>query len=508
MCASCDLLCIVSSCQFVANLFREMLTVEKYIFRKILFALSFFVFLPVSCEKTRDEHDEERQALKILTKIRDRSFSWTGASLDRYYESIDHYFDCQEPRFDTFRTLMDSLSAETTFFDLVKIPDKELITDEYLSHRVESAFSVRKYNWAKHLSFRDFCEYILPYRIGNELPEEWWVDYKKHFGPTLDSLSKAESVSITQLVKEINSHLPSPSNYTNYPLGKPDFRASYLKKMIGGSCYDYASLLTFVGRTYGIPMATDFTPQWGNHSYGHAWGAVILGDSTYYYLTDEPLCPAREKGFDWRLVKVYRKMTLPQGEAPGRKSHAEELPPYLRDPRILDVTRLYRDVIDLPIENLWKSGRQRFVTLNVFDGRNWTPIAGARRRGNLVTFHDVGLDCVFLPMYHSGGSPVPAGWPVLLSKDRSMRELHPLTNQLQEVRLTRMNNSNFVQDEYELFFWDGSSWSSLGKEVCDQTTYELHYKNVPQNALLLLHSRRSGMNERIFTYENGKQVWW
>ena len=36
----------------------------------------------------------------------------------------------------------------------------------------------------------------------------------------------------------------------------------------------------------------------------------------------------------------------------------------------------------------------------------------------------------------------------------------------------------------------------------------LHFDNVPDNALLLLHNTTKGKEERIFTYENKKQVWW
>lgn len=32
--------------------------------------------------------------------------------------------------------------------------------------------------------------------------------------------------------------------------------------------------------------------------------------------------------------------------------------------------------------------------------------------------------------------------------------------------------------------------------------------NVPTNALLLLRNHTKGKEERIFTYENGEQVWW
>ena len=37
---------------------------------------------------------------------------------------------------------------------------------------------------------------------------------------------------------------------------------------------------------------------------------------------------------------------------------------------------------------------------------------------------------------------------------------------------------------------------------------KLTYTNVPDNALLLLKDLTKGEEERIFTYENDKQVWW
>ncbi len=58
--------------------------------------------------------------------------------------------------------------------------------------------------------------------------------------------------------------------------------------------------------------------------------------------------------------------------------------------------------------------------------------------------------------------------------------------------------------EYELMYWD-ANWRSLGRTVATQSN--LVYKNVPEGALLLLRNHTAGKEERIFLYENGKQVW-
>ncbi|WP_455966668.1 hypothetical protein [Bacteroides fluxus] len=69
------------------------------------------------------------------------------------------------------------------------------------------------------------------------------------------------------------------------------------------------------------------------------------------------------------------------------------------------------------------------------------------------------------------------------------------------------NDGNFVMlgNEYELFYYD-MKWISLGKQKA--TEYQLIYDNVPVNALLLLKNYTNGDEERIFSYDADRQVWW
>lgn len=67
-------------------------------------------------------------------------------------------------------------------------------------------------------------------------------------------------------------------------------------------------------------------------------------------------------------------------------------------------------------------------------------------------------------------------------------------------------NSIDIGDVYELFYWDGKEWISLGRQTA--TNIRLTYCSVPDKGLYLLRDLTKGKNERIFTYENGKQMWW
>lgn len=70
------------------------------------------------------------------------------------------------------------------------------------------------------------------------------------------------------------------------------------------------------------------------------------------------------------------------------------------------------------------------------------------------------------------------------------------------------NDDNFIVigEVYELFYCDKGDWHSLG--IMTAESGELVNENVPGNALYLLKNRTKGKEERIFTYENDRQVWW
>ncbi|RAV27416.1 discoidin domain-containing protein [Sinomicrobium soli] len=80
--------------------------------------------------------------------------------------------------------------------------------------------------------------------------------------------------------------------------------------------------------------------------------------------------------------------------------------------------------------------------------------------------------------------------------------------QLTKVRFAPRSDTNFilVGDTYELCYWDKDHWVSLGKQVADKQ--KLLYRQVPADGLYLLHNLTKGREERIFTYEHGKQIWW
>ena len=79
---------------------------------------------------------------------------------------------------------------------------------------------------------------------------------------------------------------------------------------------------------------------------------------------------------------------------------------------------------------------------------------------------------------------------------------------INKIIYTPRNDDNNIHagDLYELFYWEYNHWMSLGQQRAIES--KLTYTTVPDNALLLLKDLTKGEEERIFTYENDKQVWW
>lgn len=77
------------------------------------------------------------------------------------------------------------------------------------------------------------------------------------------------------------------------------------------------------------------------------------------------------------------------------------------------------------------------------------------------------------------------------------------------VRFCPRSDTNFIikGDTYELMYWSQNRWNSMGKKVASKYNF-LIYNNVPSGTIYILHNCSHGKEERIFTYENGKQVWW
>ena len=77
-----------------------------------------------------------------------------------------------------------------------------------------------------------------------------------------------------------------------------------------------------------------------------------------------------------------------------------------------------------------------------------------------------------------------------------------------KIKYCPRSDTNFilVGDTYELCYWQSGEWVSMGEQIAKDQY--IRYENAPSDALYILHNLTRGKEERIFTYENGKQIFW
>ena len=85
----------------------------------------------------------------------------------------------------------------------------------------------------------------------------------------------------------------------------------------------------------------------------------------------------------------------------------------------------------------------------------------------------------------------------------------PKPERVSEIEFLFRTDDNSIRegDVYELFYFSEKGKVSLGKQTGTKNGV-LYYHKVPSNALYWLRNETRGREERIFTYENNKQVWW
>lgn len=437
---------------------------------------------------------------------------------------------------------------EQDYANLYKVQDQYAVTSSDIIQNIDNSFIAwEQYPWSKQVSFTDFCEYILPYRLFHEQLGDWRayfsLRYKPlmtHFSNTTNPVKVADSIN-----KELETWFGFNEIFYQYPF---DMGLSQLLQSHIGGCKHMTTLATYALRSMGVPCAVDYAPCYGNRSLGHTWNVVFnqrMEAIPFNAASTEWL----EMGYvfhkqtlDVKLPKVYRQMFSAQASslAMQRKDN-EEIPQLFSDPTCRDVTSEYVDVatVRIPIPAPLQDGT--LVYLCVFDNQNWVPVAWSRSTGGAASFTDVGCDIVYLPSIFQNHTIVPISDPIQLHANGNSKTLRSLKGRAQSVllfdkyppSLTSQNdttNSILPGDIYELFCWENNKWCSLGVKTTNDRKADidslgpdfkktqffgnigdkeyLFYENIPVGSLFLLKNHSRGREERIFTIENSQQIWW
>ncbi|MCF8369356.1 MAG: transglutaminase-like domain-containing protein [Bacteroidales bacterium] len=400
------------------------------------------------------------------------------------------------------------------------LKDYETVTADYLIQNIELAVDEWNNNsWAQHLSFEQFCEYVLPYRSSNEPIEDWRSYFINELAWVKDSVKdETDPVEAACFVNDyIKSWFRFDPRYYEHPtdLGLKEILDNKM-----GRCEDMTNIAIYAMRALAIPVMSDFTPYWANTGNNHAWNAILdKNDSIIIFMGGE--ANPGEYHLGHKMAKVYRKsFAVQENSLPEKMEPWETAPPYLNKNSIYDVTPDYTETKRIKIE-LIKGipDSTNFSYLCVFNSGDWKAIDYTRFYGTKASYSKVGLGVAYLPAFYYDEEIIPAGDAFILTDsgnveykipDGSKRiemNLFSTTQRLTKQTTDFISETEFVKGaEYILYYWN-DKWVEVGRQKA--ANGPLRFMEVPSGAIYWLVEKGSREEERIFTIDkNGKQIWW
>lgn len=286
--------------------------------------------------------------------------------------------------------------------DYETVEDVHAITSDFLIRHIDTQFELyESLPWKEHITFSDFLEYLLPYRIDCE-PLEYIMkaDLRRKFISPEDSVRYFKSdvnfkdkffpidyyYEYTNEAKHIGIMMSTP----NYP-----FPISGRWPL---SCYfnAFSDLMRY--KIMGIPAAYDYVPAWANENTNHAWATRYAHLGVTNDLTIH------------EYSKVYR-LTY---SANHRKDvqDTDNLPSHLTSPFIKDVTDLFTETSDVEVVLHQHNGiKGRNVMVGVFNRQQWYPVAYGEKKGKYATFTKLNDHCIHIPMIFENNQVKYLGYP-------------------------------------------------------------------------------------------------
>lgn len=327
-----------------------------------------------------------------------------------------------------------------------KVYDTQNMTAQSLIANIDAAFSDwRNGCWACHLSFEQFCEFLLPYRVGDEHYEDWRNGLRTRFLGDAARLNDCDERSnsaywaarnVCDALKKFKFHVDDKA----LPHTAVELPVSTLLAMGMGECSNYAKLSTYIMRACGIPVCYDYTPQWPNKAHHHSWNALLNNNGKTIPFLGSDTYPGETERNGEKLAKVFRRTFAyqPNSAFALRKDTTESLPSTFDSPFMKDVSNEYFSGAEITVSIPQSILKRQFAYMAVFDNAQWMPVDFAEiDSSRTATFRDLGREIVYMPVLWGRNGSIPCGKPMLVRADGTTKEFVPDKQNTTTITLER-----------------------------------------------------------------------
>lgn len=328
-----------------------------------------------------------------------------------YRENLPWYADELNMLFDSLEHIYDPLS----FANMYLIKDEDAFSTETFIGYIDEAFQSWENPWSKtFVSFDDFLNHVLPYRNFKEPLEPWREMYTNKYKWVYDTVSPAEDIIRVADRLNVGSELKFSNGFGRYIVS---IAPSDLLKAMYGTCADNSNHKAMIMRSYGIPVAIDFLPIYGNDHNSHYWNAIIDRNGNFISFEEALHDINAFVAYKYKIGKVFRK-SFSKNKALIELVETEKgnTPPVFAPCDFSDVTSEYVATtnVKLKMENI--PNETDYVYAAVFNNQAWTVLDFARiNKDGSATFTQLGRDVLFLPVYSIKGVHIPAALPFYIT---------------------------------------------------------------------------------------------
>lgn len=385
-----------------------------------------------------------KAALFLIENMADKYY-YTGKAIDEYYTFIDSVYQIQQEEYD-IPAIYGEFSNKAQYLkeQPALTADAQTLSADYLIENIEEAFTVWNRPWNQHLSFEEFCESVLPYRVGSEIPESWRSLYRERFEPFLQSDTiRTARQACTAINNELIKQTIHIAQSSVLPI---NLRPSTLANIKFGLCGDYANQAVFAMRAVGIPVAVEIVPHWGDNNNSHVFNVVCDNNGTFHDFSGSEQNPDEHLiRFKNAIPKVYRKTFGKQPNSLAMQHGNEAVPPFFMNANLLDVTDNYPFIgakdITIPLP---EQPNRRFAYLCVFDTHGWMPVAWGTVSGNKADFKAVGPNIVYQTALYRNNKLEPIGDAFLLNSLGQVSFYTPQTETMEYVLERKHRDAKYL----------------------------------------------------------------
>lgn len=314
------------------------------------------------------------------------------------------------------------------------VPDAQIIKADYLIDNIDKAYSQwTTCPWANHLTFDEYLEWMLPYKIVELQEMDHWRDtlYARLGAPCLEHRDELKNdVEFNNAV-----HVADTTRYcANKVINRcilptdnvlPLLSDHLLANMTYGSSSDYARMLALLIRSLGVPAVLDERPVGPRYSAPTQW-VVILSNFGYQLTSSWDFSTTIGEGFFpyERGPKVYRITYAINKEREEYMRKAKYKYPFELGRQ--DVTSRYYLTSDLslPVDNAKRKmlkDKYIYIASAVRDENTpWQIVDFGQIKNGKACFKDMGREVLYSVMGYDGNDLIQITEPFILHKDGSV----------------------------------------------------------------------------------------